>query len=145
MSEVVLVVGALATWGMIGLIWLIQIVHYPMLALYSASLPRAAAADHARRITPVVGPLMATEGVTSLWLMASPPDQVGWFLMWLAGALLGVALIATIVFAVPQHARLAENHDPDAAHRLIRTNWIRTTAWTARGVVLAAAVIIVVT
>lgn len=144
MSEAVLVVSALATWGMIGLIWLVQTVHYPMLALYSASLPGTAAADHARRITPVVGPLMATEGVTALWLMAAPPDGIGWYLMWAAGALLGVALGATIVFAVPQHTRLAEGHDPEAARRLIRTNWIRTIAWTARGVVLGAAVIMLV-
>ena len=31
----VLVVGAAATWAMLGLIWMVQIIHYPMLVLYS--------------------------------------------------------------------------------------------------------------
>ncbi len=136
---VVLLVSTIATWGMIGLIWLIQVVHYPMLALYSEALPQSAAADHAQRITPVVGPFMAIEGLTALALMASPPDGVSWILMWLAAALLGIALLSTIVFSVPQHTRLAAGHDADAAAKLIKTNWYRTLAWTARGLVLAYA------
>lgn len=142
--EAVLVISTLATWGMIGLIWLIQIVHYPMLALYSEAVPAAAAAAHARRITPVVGPLMATEGATSLLLMAAPPEGISWLVTWGAAALLAVALGATIAFAVPVHSRLAEGHDDDAVDHLIRTNWIRTVAWTARGVLLGGAVLTIV-
>lgn len=139
----VLVLGTLATWGMVGLIWLIQLVHYPLLALYSEAVPTTAAAAHSRRITPVVGPLMATEGVTALWLMADPPDGVSWVVTWAAGALLGVALGATVLFAVPEHRRLGLGHDAAAAQRLIRRNWIRTFAWTARGILLAAALLAV--
>ena len=125
---------------MIGLIWLIQVVHYPMLARYSQALPGDAAADHARRITPVVGPLMAVEGVTALALLFAQPDGVSWQLMWVAAVLLGIALGCTVVFSVPQHTKLAQGHDPIAAARLIRTNWFRTAAWTARGMVLVVAV-----
>ncbi len=137
----VLILSTVATWGMIGLIWLIQIVHYPMLALFSESSPGAAAATHSRLITPVVGPLMATEGVTALVLLASPPDGVNWLLLLVAAGLLGVALLSTVLFSVPQHAALAKGHDPNAAARLIRTNWIRTVAWTARGLLLVVALI----
>ena len=137
---IVLVISTAAAWAMIGLIWLIQIVHYPMLAHYSEALPGDAAADHARRITPVVGPFMAVEGVTAVALLFAQPDGVSWQLMWVAAALLGIALASTVVFSVPQHTRLAQAHDPIAAARLIRTNWYRTAAWTARGVVLIFAV-----
>ncbi len=136
---VVLLLSASAAWAMIGLIWLIQVVHYPMLALYSEALPAAAASDHARRITPVVGPLMAVEGLTALVLMVKQPDGVPWQLTWLAAALLGVALVCTAAFSVPQHSRLAAGHDPIAAARLIQTNWYRTAAWSSRGVVLLIA------
>jgi len=136
----VLLFSTLATWGMIGLIWLIQVVHYPMLAQYSEALPSTAAADHATRITPVVGPFMAVEGITALALMASPPDGVSWILMWAAAALLGIALLSTVVFSVPQHSRLAQGHSDEAAAALIRTNWYRTIAWTARGLILGYAV-----
>ncbi len=138
---VVLVISTVAAWAMVGLIWLIQLVHYPMLALYSEGLPQTAAVDHARRITPVVGPFMAAEGVTALALMANPPDGVGWLAMWIAAALLGAALLSTIIFSVPQHTALSQGHDPAVAKKLIDTNWCRTIAWTARALVLTYAVI----
>lgn len=137
----VLVLSTVAAWGMVGVIWLIQIVHYPLLAKFSNAVPTEAATYHARRITPVVGPFMAIEGVTALALMAAPPAGVDWPLMWLAAALLGVALVSTVVFSVPQHAALAQGHDDAAARQLIRTNWYRTIAWTARAFVLVVAVI----
>jgi hypothetical protein len=138
---VVLVLSTVTSWAMVGLIWLIQVVHYPMLAGYSAALPGRAATEHSRRITPVVGPFMAVEGVTALALMAAPPAGVSWILMWAAGSLLGIALLSTVVFSVPQHTALAKGHDADAASRLVQTNWYRTIAWTARGLVLAAALV----
>jgi hypothetical protein len=137
---VVLVLSTAAAWAMVGLIWLIQIVHYPMLAQYSRALPVEAATDHARRITPVVGPFMAVEGVTALALLVEQPTGVDWLLTWSAAALLGVALASTVVFSVPQHTALARGHDPDAARRLVQTNWIRTVAWTARALILTVGV-----
>lgn len=56
---------------------------------------------------------------------------------WVAAGLLGVALLSAVLVQVPLHARLAEHHDADAIRRLIVSNWVRTVAWTARGVVLA--------
>jgi len=61
----VLVVGAVATWAMVGLVWTVQLVHYPMLATRSAQAPVDAMVDHQRRITWLVGPLMGTETVTT--------------------------------------------------------------------------------
>jgi uncharacterized membrane protein len=132
-----LVISAAATWAMVGLIWLVQLVHYPMLADLSAIEPGRAARDHQRRITPVVGPLMAAEGVTALLLLVERPATMGALSAWVAAALLGVALLSTVTLQVPLHGRLAEGHDERAVRLLVRTNWLRTTAWTARGVVLA--------
>lgn len=133
----VLVASTVAAWGMVGLIWMVQIVHYPMLVHYSEAVPGTAARDHAHRITFVVGPLMAVEGVTALILLGWRPDGMGWVSAWLAAALLGAALLSTVLVQVPLHTRLGRGHDPEAAARLLRTNWVRTIAWTARGVVLA--------
>ncbi len=36
-----LVLGAAATWAMVGLIWFVQLVHYPLLARFSAATPGA--------------------------------------------------------------------------------------------------------
>ncbi|MEN9504491.1 MAG: hypothetical protein RI958_417, partial [Actinomycetota bacterium] len=40
---------------------------------------------------------------------------------------------STVFLQVPQHAELARARDPRREQRLVRSNWIRTAAWTARG------------
>ena len=137
----VLVIGVVATWAMVGLIWMVQIVHYPMLAEMSALSPVTAAVDHQRRISWVVGPLMATEGVTALMLLVDRPATMSVAEAWIAALLLGVALASTVLVQVPLHARLAAAHADDIATRLVVTNWVRTVAWTARGLLMVAVLI----
>ena len=133
----ILVISAAAAWAMVGLIWMVQLVQYPMLAGYSELAPGAAAVDHQRRISRVVGPLMAVETATALILLVDRPDMMPAWSAWTAAVLLAVALGSTILVQVPLHARLAEGHDSRAAARLITTNRVRTAAWTSRGLVLA--------
>lgn len=137
----VLVISLAAAWGMVGLIWMVQVVHYPMLAAYSQLSPVTAVVDHQRRISWVVGPLMAVDGVTALILLVNRPPTMGAVEAWAATALVGVALGSTVLVQVPLHARLARGHDPRTAARLIAANWVRTVAWTARGVLLTAVLI----
>ncbi|MFN3218283.1 MAG: hypothetical protein ACE367_17450 [Acidimicrobiales bacterium] len=139
--DAVLVASAAATWGMVGVIWMVQLLQYPTLARASALEPQVAARDHARRITWIVGPLMAVEGVTALILLVERPEAMSVAAAWIAAALLGVALTSTALIQVPLHAALAEGHDDDVCRRLITTNWIRTVAWTARGLVLAVVLV----
>jgi uncharacterized membrane protein len=134
----VLVIGAAATWSMVGLIWVVQVVHYPMLAVYSQHSPAIAAVDHQRRITWVVGPLMAVEGVTALILLFDRPSTMGVLTAWVAAMLVGLALVSTVLIQVPLHAQLAAAHDAEAARRLIASNWVRTVVWTAKGLLLLA-------
>jgi hypothetical protein len=122
---------------MIGLIWMVQLVHYRMLATYSATAPATAVAGHQRGISWVVGPLMAAEGVTALILLVDRSDTMPTWGAWAAAALLGVALTSTVVVQVPPHTRLAERHDGRDAALLITSNWVRTVAWTMRGLPLA--------
>ncbi len=136
-----LVISFAASWGMIGVIWMVQLLQYPMLATHSELAPATAAQEHQRRITWIVGPLMLAEGVTALFLLARRPETMSWLSAWAAAFLLGVALLSTIALQVPLHTRLGQGHDAEAARKLISTNWVRTVAWTARGLVLAAVLV----
>ena len=139
----VLVLSTVATWGMVGVIWMVQIVHYPLLGQLSAMAPVTAATDHQRRISWVVGPLMAVEGVTTLALLIDRPATMGAASAWVAAALLGLALASTVLIQVPQHSKLASAHDDEVVRSLLAGNWIRVAAWTARGVLLAAVLVTV--
>lgn len=132
-----LAISAVATWGMAGVIWLVQIVHYPLLGRLSQFEPITAVVEHQRRIVAIVGPLMFAEGVTALWLLWRRPATMSAVSAWVAAGLLGVALLSTIAIQVPHHRELALGHNGEVVHSLIAGNWIRTIAWTARGVLLA--------
>ncbi len=49
-------------------------------------------------------------------------------------ALLAVIIASTIRQGAPSHARLAVVWDAGVHTRLVRTNWIRTLAWSALAV-----------
>jgi len=122
------------TWSLVGLIWTIQVVHYPLMAQVGEARYAEYQRDHMRRITWLVGPLMLSEvGLAlGLWMRAATPaeERLG-----LLGALLLLIVWgATAVFSVPAHGRLESGFDPAAHRRLVGSNWIRTAAWTLRGV-----------
>ncbi len=121
-----------ATLAMTGVIWFVQLVHYPLFPYAAEGDFRAFALDHQRRTSWVVVPLMLTEAGTATLLLSSDSDPVK---IWLGGGLLVSIWISTALVQVPLHGRLAEGFDPKAARRLVTTNWFRTAAWTARAVI----------
>ena len=129
---------------MMGVIWFVQWVHYPLLATVPVDGAVKVAEQHQRRTGQVLALPMAVEGVTTLWLLASRPDAVSLILPWLAAVLLAVALGSTVFVSVPLHAKMATNPTADVGQRLVVTNWLRTIAWSARTVVCAAMLLQVV-
>ena len=132
---------AFATLAMTGLIWFVQIVHYPLFARAAESGDRVWIGyerAHQTRTTVVVMPLMLTELATAAWLALSRPVGVDAGLLLGGLALLGVVWAATFFVAVPLHHRLSRGFDARAHRALVLTNWIRTAAWTARGVIALA-------
>lgn len=129
-----LTVHLFVTAAMVGLIWLVQIVHYPLFAMVGTDGFADYERSHQRRISFVVGPLMAVEGITALWLAIDPPTGIArvWPLVGLA--LLGVIQLSTVLLQVPQHEALGSGYDAVRVQRLVRTNWVRTLGWSARGV-----------
>ncbi len=137
MADVVLVLGAAATWTMVGVIWFVQVVHYPLLGTIGADRAPEVGARHQTLTSIVVGPPMAVEGVTTLVLLVSVPAGVATALPWVAAVLLAVALGATVTLSVPRHRRMLDAPGTEVGAGLVATNWVRTAAWTGRGVVLA--------
>lgn len=134
--EAALLANLAATLFMVGLIWFVQVVHYPLLGMVGPDRHVEVANRHTRLTGLVVGPAMAVEGVTTLALLVDRPDGVSVGLPWVAAVLLAVALGSTVALQVPLHSHLATTHDPEASRRLVATNWIRTIAWSCRGAIV---------
>lgn len=134
----VALVNAFSTWGMVGAIWIVQLVHYPLFAGVGPERWVSYARAHQSAITLVVGPLMLAEALSSLALALSPPPFVRAWEAWVGLALVGLAWGVTALVSVPLHAELSGGWD-EAAHRaLVGSNWARTAAWTAHGALVAA-------
>lgn len=121
---------------MVGVIWFVQLVHYPLLAIIGVDRAPAVAVEHQRRTGWVVGLPMATEGVTTLVLLFARPDGVSAWLAWLAAGILGIVLASTVFLSVPLHEKMANDPDDSVGRRLVVTNWPRTIGWSARAVIV---------
>lgn len=131
-----LLLNAVSTWALVGLIWTIQWVHYPLFLRVGPAAFSGYHAAHSLAITPLVGVLMLLEGVTALALLLRPPAGASTLLVW-GGFLLVVAhLLVTALVSVPLHARLGQGFDADVIGRLVTTNWWRTAIWTTRGLIV---------
>ena len=125
---------------MTGVIWFVQVVHYPLFAGVGEERFVAYQATHSRSTTFVVAPLMTVELATSGLLALDAPEGISSWTMWVGLGLTGVTWLATGLVSVPQHNRLAVAFDRDAWRRLVATNWIRTGAWTAHAILLLGVV-----
>ena len=141
MGDLVLLINLLSTWTMVGVIWFVQVVHYPLLSVVPVQSAASVAVEHQRRTGWVVGAPMALEGVTTLALLVLVPEGVAWFVPWLAGIPLAVALGATIFLSVPRHECMAREPDAQVGKELVSTNWVRTIAWTVRGLIVGGMVL----
>ncbi len=136
LAELVPLVHAGATWFMTGLIWFVQIVHYPLMGAVSADAFPAFENAHQRRTTWVVGPAMFLETGSSLLLFWLPTKEFARMpLHWLGLVFLALIWLSTFAVQVPLHTRLGLGFDRAVWHRLVVTNWFRTIASTVRGII----------
>ena len=126
---------AAATLVMVGVIWMCQVAHYPLLGDVGSALPQYQERN-VRLTTRVVGLPMLVELATVIALLVWRPVEIPLWTALLGAALLVVIWAATVLFSVPMHGRLGHGYDPAAHRRLVTTNWIRTLAWSARGVLV---------
>jgi uncharacterized membrane protein len=137
-SPTVAFVASLASsWFMAGLIWIVQVVHYPLFGRVGREGFAAYESAHARLITPIVGPAMLVELVSSLALLAVRPRGMPAWAAWAGVALVGIAWASTAFVQVPLHGTLARGFDEDAHARLVATNWVRTIAWSGHAALMA--------
>jgi len=122
-----------ATLFMTGLIWFVQIVHYPLFDATGSSEFSAYERRHTALTSWVVGSPMLVEGVTALLLFWFRPTDLPIWQLRTGLVILGVLWLSTILVQVPCHEVLSRGFDSLVHQRLVYTNWVRTAAWSLRG------------
>lgn len=121
----------LSTLAMMGIIWFVQLNHYPLFHEIKANFTNYEA-EHVRRTSYVIMPLMLLEFVTAFLLINRQP---GWF--WISNFILLLLIWGSTFFIqVPLHNSLQGNYNEKTVNQLINSNWVRTILWTIRSISL---------
>ena len=136
-------IGVIAVWAqlvatlyLVGLIWCIQVVHYPLMNRLDGQRFADFHRQHSLRIGSIVILPMLIELITSIWLVALVPNGVTPVLPILGLLLTAVIWISTFGVQVPLHQKLAGGFNARAHRMLVRSNWVRTIAWSLRAAIV---------
>jgi len=131
-----IVVHAAASMFMVGLIWTIHYVHYPLFAYVGESTYASFQAVHVERIGRLLFVPWLTEGFSLIGIVALAflgsrktlrvPAVIN-------GAAMAVVLVISGFWSAPAHGKLAEGFDKAVHDQLMTANLIRTLAWTVCG------------
>lgn len=133
----IFLVNLVVTWYLVGLIWMVQAVHYKMFDRVGETEFQTYESDHSRLITPIVGPPMLIEIATAGLLIVSAPPGIPRSALIAGFAAVLAIWLSTYFIQVPCHSRLMNGFNQADYQRLVNSNWIRTVLWTARGLLMA--------
>ena len=129
MFELALTIQLIACAAMTGIIWMVHLAVYPLFARLEGRTFDDYHTRYMKQVTYVIAPFMFLE-VSSCALCLYLGS---WQTQLLPTLLLALVWASTAFIQVPQHAKLTPKNVP----ALVRTNWLRTAAWSLRLILLA--------
>jgi len=140
----IVVVHALSTWFMVGMIWTIHVVHYPLFEFVGNDTYQTFQAKHVDLIGRLLVAPWLIEGLSALILVLCLSGNLR--KLALMGAFLMLAIMAlSALVSAPAHGALSDGFDLSTHSDLMVGNLIRSILWTARGCVAAALLWLTVT
>ena len=127
---------SIVTFILLGLILVVQVVHYPYFSFTDNNNAINAFKFHQQRIGYVVVPLMISELVSGIYLsfkMWSP----FWQIQLINLSLIFIIWFHTFLIMVPLHNQLTQEPTPIIIKALVKQNWIRTFAWSVKALLWA--------
>ena len=136
-SNTILLICLFFSLQSVGMIWFLQLNHYPLYANVGRDVFREYVTAHNERLLlPIVLPgvlAFASSIALALWHPAEIPD----WSVWIVVALNAVTGMSTALLQGPAHGALArDGYSAPLVRKLLATNWLRTAAWTTNGVLL---------
>jgi hypothetical protein len=117
------------SWALLMLIWLVQVIIYPSFR----NIPEVIFPKYHRwygiRISFFVFPLMICE-ILLLILLAIDTNRT--FVVYSSFSMVGAVWLSTLLLQVPIHLKIDVEKNDDLIERLVKTNWIRTAAWSIK-------------
>jgi hypothetical protein len=131
---------------MVGLIWTIHFVHYPLFSFVGDPEYRKFQAEHVERIGRLLFVPWVIEGICIAALLSLAIRSGYRYLrvpVFIGAASMALILGISAFFSAPAHGKLANGFDPVVHSDLMLADFFRTLAWTLRGVVAVWIVVLV--
>lgn len=132
MMQAVLLICIFSTIFITGLVWFVQIIHNPLMRHVGEKEFRQYEQRHTRLAGFLIAPVMLIELVATTVILINDPDTA----IVIASGLLAVIWLSTFLIQRPLHQKLSLSFNQAHLGKLIRTNWIRTIAWTLKSAVM---------
>ena len=129
-NNFVLLVHLTFTSIMTGVIWVIQIVHYPSFHFIEKELYTAFQKFHINKISIIVIPIMLAELITGMMLFLDKSSKSPFLII--SFVILVLIWLITGVFFSKAHNELMTGYQELVVNQLVVMNWIRTLLWTLR-------------
>lgn len=139
-SDIVFLINLASGLMMTGIIWMVQVVQYPLFLKLTPQELFNYHTVYTKRITYVVLPLMFAElissGLSAIYSFKFLPLMIFGFVL--------ATWLSTFILSVPLHQKLSNNNFNDFSeekihdlcHKLIATNWPRTVLWSLKSLLL---------
>lgn len=130
--EILSEVHFLSTSLMVGIIWVIQLLHYPAFHFIKESDYVEFQHFHMQRISFIVVPVMILELFSAFMLVY----YLRYNPLILCLIILLVIWLITFVFFTKLHQSLLDGYDKKIVDKLVKINWSRTILWSLRLIIL---------
>jgi hypothetical protein len=135
--RVVVIIHLVATFFMVGLIWTVHTLHYPLFAYVGEDTYVPFQQAHVDRIGPLLFVPWLAEGATLLALIIisfSGSRRDLRVPVALNSVAMAVVLVISGFWSAPAHGELSDGFDASVHDRLMTANLVRTLAWTVCGI-----------
>ena len=132
-----LIVHAMVTFAMTGIIWFVSLVHYPVLKTLSKRQAVIFEAEHWNRTMRLAVPMLLIELLSAILLVFYRPVGVSVVLPSVGLVLLAAIWISTWSVCVPCHIHLKNQYEQKYMTELLSANRFRAIMWSLRTVIVA--------
>ena len=124
----------ISTAIIVGIIWVIQVVHYPSFYFIERDEYVSFQKFHMDKISYIVVPVMLIESISGFILIYNELNTV----LLISMILLFFIWVLTGIFFVPIHQKLTSGYQEELVEKLVKINWVRTIFWTIRLLLMTA-------
>ncbi len=133
--EILNQIHTFSSFALFGLIWTVQLVHYPTFLYVSEGEFSKFEDFHKKAITLIVMPLMLLELLSATGLLYFEYNTIHLINF----VIVTLIWMSTMFISVPLHNDLSDGKNEKSIEKLISTNWIRTILWSIKSGILLLA------